>query len=77
MKNTLNLLLLCYVGVEQTGETEWDRLWQLFLDEENPQDKHNMMVGLCNTKEPSLIQRYVIVFLVMIELEGIFSLEEN
>lgn len=65
---------LCYVGVEQTGEIEWERLWQLYLNEENPQDKHNMMIALCNTKEPSLIQRYVLDSTVMIELTDIFSL---
>lgn len=54
------ITLVFYLGIEQSNETEWNRLWELYLNEQNPQEKQRMMEALCYTKDPAIIQRFVL-----------------
>jgi len=37
--------------------SEWNNLWDLFLNEKNPQEKNNLMQALTASKETSLLTR--------------------
>lgn len=48
---------MLYLGIQQTGTQEWDGLWELYLKEQNPQDKVKMMKALCASRDADVIKR--------------------
>lgn len=47
-------------GIKKGGsEKSWDLMWNLFLKEENAQEKVKLMEGLASATEPWLLQRYI------------------
>nr|CAD7440857.1 unnamed protein product [Timema bartmani] len=40
-------------------ETAWDKMWNLFLKEEDAQEKRKLMIGLASAPQPWLINRYI------------------
>nr|CAD7604667.1 unnamed protein product [Timema genevievae] len=40
-------------------EAAWDKMWNLFLKEEDAQEKRKLMIGLASTSQPWLINRYI------------------
>jgi len=39
------------------NDSEWNRLWDLFLKEQEPQEKENLMDALTASKETSILTR--------------------
>ncbi|KAL4150039.1 hypothetical protein QTP88_003885 [Uroleucon formosanum] len=46
-----------YYGMSKGNESEWNRLWDLFLNEQEPQEKIKLMVALTASKETSILTR--------------------
>ncbi|XP_060840151.1 glutamyl aminopeptidase-like isoform X1 [Rhopalosiphum padi] len=46
-----------YYGISQGNASDWDRLWDLFLCEQEPQEKIKLMVALTASKETSILTR--------------------
>jgi len=51
------------------NESEWNRLWDLFLNEQEPQEKIKLMVALTASKETSILTRYILHLILFIYLE--------
>jgi len=45
------------LGVQASGEVEWDQLWTIYLKETNAQERVSMINALSNAKQPWLIKR--------------------
>jgi len=45
------------LGISQGNESEWNKLWDLFLIEQEPQEKIKLMVALTASKEASILTR--------------------
>lgn len=43
--------------MSQGNASEWNNLWDFFLNEKNPQEKNNLMQALTASKETSLLTR--------------------
>jgi len=43
--------------MSQGNNSEWNRLWELFLNEQEPQEKDKLMVALTASKETSILNR--------------------
>jgi len=43
--------------MSQGNNSEWNRLWDLFLNEQEPQEKDKLMVALTASKETSILNR--------------------
>jgi len=41
----------------QGNASEWDRLWKLFLNEQEPQEKDKLMEALTASKETEILTR--------------------
>lgn len=47
-----------YFGMQSIGnESIWDQVWQVFINEQNAQEKSKLMEALAAIKEPWIIQR--------------------
>ncbi|XP_060840148.1 glutamyl aminopeptidase-like [Rhopalosiphum padi] len=46
-----------YYGMAQGNASEWDRLWKLFLNEQEPQEKDKLMEALTASKETEILTR--------------------
>ncbi|XP_026815475.1 glutamyl aminopeptidase-like [Rhopalosiphum maidis] len=46
-----------YHGMAQGNASEWDRLWELFLNEQEPQEKNKLMEALTASKETEILTR--------------------
>jgi len=43
--------------MSQGNASEWDKLWELFLSEQEPQEKVKLMVALTAIKETEILTR--------------------
>jgi len=43
--------------MSQVNDTEWNRLWDLFLNEQEHQEKENLILVLTSSKETSKLTR--------------------
>lgn len=47
-----------YYGMKSIGnEVIWDQVWQVFINEQNAQEKQKLMDALAAIKEPWILQR--------------------
>lgn len=46
-----------YIGMSLGNVSEWNQLWDLFLNENEPQEKHKFMVALTASKESWILTR--------------------
>lgn len=46
------------LGVAESGEEEWDKMWDLYLAENDPQEKGKLRYALCAARDPWIISRY-------------------
>jgi len=45
--------------MSQGNASEWDKLWELFLSEQEPQNKDILMEALTFSKETDILTRYI------------------
>jgi len=43
--------------MSQCNDSEWNRLWDLFLNEQEPQEKDKLINALTASKETSILNR--------------------
>jgi len=61
--------------MSHSNESEWNRLWDLFINEKDSQKKEILMEALTSSKETSLLTRYIghlILFIWNINISYIF-----
>ncbi|NP_001192196.1 glutamyl aminopeptidase [Acyrthosiphon pisum] len=46
-----------YYGMSQGNDSEWNKLWDLFINEKEPLEKNNLMDALTASKEKSILTR--------------------
>jgi len=46
-------------GIAETGEEEWDKVWDLYLAEHDPQEKSRLRVSLTQGREPWILARLI------------------
>lgn len=46
-------------GMSQGGEAEWDKLWQAYVSEQEPQEKSKLRSALAAVREPWILNRFV------------------
>ena len=51
--------LVLYYGVRNGGEEEWNFVFKQYLREKVPSLRITLLVSLCATKEPKLIERWI------------------
>lgn len=49
--------------------SEWNKLWDLFLNEHEPQEKYKLMLALTASKESWLLTRYVFFIFIIIKVQ--------
>ncbi|XP_067616952.1 glutamyl aminopeptidase isoform X2 [Eurosta solidaginis] len=53
-------LVVYKYGMKYVGdEKSWDQVWQLFINEQNAQEKVKLMVSLASVNSPWILQRYI------------------
>lgn len=52
-----------FLGMSLGNVSEWNKLWDLFLNEHEPQEKYKLMLALTASKELWLLTRYVYFYI--------------
>lgn len=51
--------IVYYYGMQHVGkQKEWEQLWDLFITEQDANEKLKLMYGLSGVKVPWLLRRY-------------------
>lgn len=45
------------IGMSNGNINDWNKLWDLFLNEHEPQEKLKLMIALTASKEPQILTR--------------------
>lgn len=53
----LKKMTFLFLGMTQGNVSEWDQLWKLFLNEQEPQEKIKLMFALTAPKDPEILSR--------------------
>lgn len=52
--------------MSRSNESDWNRLWDLFINEQDPQKKEILKGALTSSKETSLLTRYIVHLILFI-----------
>jgi len=58
--------------MSQGNDSEWNKLWDLFLKEKEPLEKGNLMDALTASKETTILTRYILHLALFIWEEEIY-----
>jgi len=51
------ILIFAYSGMSMGNDSEWNRLWDIFLNEQDIQEKEKLMNALTAPKDTSLLTK--------------------
>lgn len=59
-----NKITLYFPGISNSNVSEWERVWDLYLNEQEPHEKMLLLKGLAASKDPQLLTRRVLCLIL-------------